>query len=44
MLAEADDGNEGFEKYEQLKPDVILLDITMPNCDGRECLEKNHEA
>lgn len=38
VVGEAFDGIEGFEKYKQLKPDVVLLDVTMPNRDGRECL------
>lgn len=38
VVGEAYDGIEGFEKYKQLKPDVVLLDVTMPNRDGRECL------
>lgn len=38
VVGEAYDGFEGFEKYKELKPDVVLLDITMPNRDGRECL------
>lgn len=32
------DGNEGILLYAQIKPDLLLLDITMPNKDGRECL------
>ena len=36
----ATDGNQAQEAFSQHNPDVLLLDITMPNCDGRECLEK----
>lgn len=35
----AADGEEGLTLYLQLRPDLILLDITMPNKDGKECLE-----
>ena len=28
------DGAEGFSKIKELKPDLILLDITMPKMDG----------
>ena len=28
------DGNEGFEKVKEQKPDVIVLDVMMPNKDG----------
>ena len=33
------DGAEGFELFKEHKPDLTLLDITMPNRDGRDCLE-----
>lgn len=39
VLAVGRDGREGIELYHQHRPDVVLLDITMPNMDGRECLE-----
>jgi CheY-like chemotaxis protein len=29
------DGAEAIDKARELKPDVILLDLTMPNVDGR---------
>ena len=35
----ARDGLEGVDFYAKYRPDVVLLDITMPNMDGRECLE-----
>ena len=28
------DGNEGFEKIKEQKPDVMVLDVMMPNKDG----------
>ncbi len=28
------DGNEAVEQTHSLRPDVVLMDITMPNCDG----------
>lgn len=40
ILGHGRDGNEGFEMYKSLQPDLVLLDVTMPNCDGRECLQK----
>lgn len=33
------DGAEGFKKIKELKPDLILLDIILPNMDGYEILE-----
>lgn len=34
------DGNEGLKLFKDLRPDITLLDITMPNMDGRECLKQ----
>ena len=33
-------GKEGLEKLQREKPDLILLDIKMPDWDGRELLAK----
>jgi len=33
------DGAEGFSKIKELKPDLILLDIILPNMNGYEILE-----
>ena len=41
IVAEAANGEEGFEKYCDLHPDFVTLDITMPVLDGiyrRTCL------
>ncbi|QDU54169.1 response regulator [Aeoliella mucimassa] len=43
VVALAHDGFQGVEKYEELRPDVVLLDVTMPNMDGVECLVKLRE-
>ena len=32
------DGNEGFELYKMHQPDLVTLDLTMPNRDGKDCL------
>lgn len=34
------DGNEGINLFKTTSPDLVLLDITMPNKDGRECLRE----
>jgi len=39
VVGAGSDGNEGLELYKTHKPDLLLLDITMPNRDGRDCLE-----
>ena len=36
----AGDGYEGIEKYKQLKPDLVILDVIMPRMGGMECLEE----
>jgi len=36
----AKDGQEALEKVEKLNPDLILLDLLMPNVDGIEFLKK----
>lgn len=40
QVATALDGQEGLEKIEKEKPDLVLLDIMMPRMDGVEMLEK----
>ncbi|MAC82594.1 MAG: DNA-binding response regulator [Arcobacter sp.] len=32
----AKDGNEGLKKFKANKPDIVITDIMMPNCDGLE--------
>ena len=38
VVAEACDGNEAFQIASTVRPDVVLLDIRMPDCDGIACL------
>ena len=38
VIAEAGDGLEAIEAYKTHKPDLVTLDITMPNMDGIEAL------
>ncbi len=40
IIGKGSSGIEGFDLYQKLKPDLVLMDITMPNCDGKECLKK----
>jgi DNA-binding NarL/FixJ family response regulator len=39
VVAEAGDGQEVLEKMEQVKPDIILLDLRMPGMDGLAVLQ-----
>ncbi len=38
-LYEAVDGADAVEKYNEIKPDLVIMDITMPNMDGLEALK-----
>jgi DNA-binding NarL/FixJ family response regulator len=38
IVGEARDGNEAINKADELKPDVILMDILMPRCTGLEAM------
>ena len=38
MIAEAADGLEAITKYTEYKPDVTILDITMPEMNGLDAL------
>ncbi len=40
IVGEAADGVEAVKKYQELKPDIIVLDITMPYMNGLEAMEK----
>ena len=37
---EAGDGKQGYEKYQELNPDVTFMDLTMPVMTGYESIEK----
>lgn len=38
-IIEAEDGAIAVELYDKEKPDLVILDITMPNMDGLEALK-----
>ena len=40
VVATAHDGLEALTLYAKHLPDLMLLDITMPNMDGVECLQR----
>ena len=43
VAGEAENGAKAVEKYNELKPDLVLMDITMPEMDGIQAL-KNIKA
>jgi DNA-binding NarL/FixJ family response regulator len=40
VIAEASDGSEAVQKAEELKPDLIVLDVGLPNLNGIEVARK----
>ena len=40
VVAEADDGRAAIEKVEKTKPDVAVIDISMPGLDGLEVISQ----
>ena len=39
VIDEAVNGQEGVQKFQSCKPDVVTMDITMPVLDGMEALK-----
>jgi len=48
VVGEASDGEEALRMFEEKRPDIVLMDITMPKMDGltalQRILEKDPEA
>ena len=44
VAGEAENGLKAIEKYAELKPDLVLMDITMPEMDGIQALKKIKEG
>lgn len=44
VVGEATNGQEAFDYYGKLKPDLVTMDITMPVMDGIEGLKLIHKA
>ncbi|NLC19710.1 MAG: response regulator [Clostridiales bacterium] len=39
VIGEAEDGLDAIVKYRELKPDLVTMDITMPNMSGIDALK-----
>jgi len=44
VVGEAEDGLEALVKAQELRPDLILMDVTMPGCDGLEATQLIKQA
>ncbi|MBP5276499.1 MAG: response regulator [Lachnospiraceae bacterium] len=44
VAGEAENGAKAVEKYNELKPDLVLMDITMPDKDGIQALKEIKSA
>ncbi|CAI6026986.1 response regulator [Cohnella ginsengisoli] len=40
VVGEAQDGSQAIEKFKELSPDLITMDITMPEMDGIAALKE----
>ena len=40
IVGEANDGHEAISLYDKLRPDVVIMDISMPNMNGIEATKK----
>lgn len=44
IAGEAENGLKAIEKYSETKPDLVMMDITMPEMDGIQALKKIKES
>jgi two-component system chemotaxis response regulator CheY len=40
VAATAADGQQALEQFKEHRPDIVTLDVTMPEVDGMTCLEQ----
>ena len=43
VVGEAENGLKAVERFNETKPDLVLMDITMPEMDGIQALKKIKE-
>jgi len=39
LVAIASNGKEAIDKFQQFKPQIVTMDLTMPHMDGLECID-----
>lgn len=44
IAGEAENGHAAVSKYKECKPDLVMMDITMPKMDGIEALKEIKKA
>ena len=44
VAGEAENGAKAVEKYKEVTPDLVLMDITMPEMDGIQALKEIRKA
>jgi len=44
VIHEATNGQEAVTKYQEINPDLVTMDITMPDVDGIEALKRIRDA
>lgn len=44
VVGEAKNGREAVEKYKELRPDLVLMDVFMPEMDGVQALREILQA
>lgn len=44
VVGEAENGAKAIEKYSELKPDLVIMDITMPEVDGIQAVKEIKKA
>lgn len=40
VIGEAENGQKAIEKYKDLKPELVIMDITMPEVDGIQAVKE----
>ncbi|MFS0863864.1 response regulator [Fredinandcohnia sp. 179-A 10B2 NHS] len=44
VIAEAENGKEAVQKFNELKPDIVTMDVTMPEMNGLDALKAIKES